>query len=140
VTARDLATGREQSIQVNPAGGLSKEEIDRMIAEADRMRKDDVRRRGLRLLRNRLEGLLYTNERVFKEFGSLLEAGIGEKVKEALERGRRVLDAEDAGILQEAIDAVENAARHLTEVMLMDPSRFLSGMGGGSALGGDSSS
>jgi molecular chaperone DnaK len=140
VTARDLATGREQSIQVNPAGGLSKEEIDRMIAEADRMRKDDVRRRELRLLRNRLEGLLYTNERVFKEFGSLLEAGIGEKVKEALEKGRRVLDAEDAGILQEAIDAVENAARHLTEVMLMDPARFLSGMTGGSSLGGDSNS
>ena len=140
VTARDLATGREQSIQVNPAGGLSKEEIDRMIAEADRMRKDDVRRRELRLLRNRLEGLLYTNERVFKEFGTLLEAGIGEKVKEALEKGRRVLDAEDAGMLQEAIDAVENAARHLTEVMLMDPARFLSGMTGGSSLGGDSNS
>jgi molecular chaperone DnaK len=141
VTARDLATGREQSIQVNPAGGLSKEEIDRMIAEADRMRKDDVRRRELRLLRNRLEGLLYTNERVFKEFGSLLEAAIGEKVKEALERGRRVLDSEDANQLQEAIDAVQSAARHLTEVMLMDPSRFLSGMGGGGpALDGGSGS
>ena len=47
VSARDLATGREQGIQINPAGGLSKEEIDRMIAEADRMRKDDVRRREL---------------------------------------------------------------------------------------------
>ncbi len=141
VTARDLATGREQSIQVNPAGGLSKEEIDRMIAEADRMRKDDVRRRELRLLRNRLEGLLYTNERVFKEFGSLLEAAVAEKVKEALERGRRVLDSEDAAVLQEAIDSVQGAARHLTEVMLMDPSRFLSGMtGGGPALDGGSSS
>ena len=43
-------------------------------------------------------------------------------------------------MLQEAIDAVENAARHLTEVMLMDPARFLSGMTGGSYLGGDSNS
>ena len=139
VTARDLATGREQSIQVNPAGGLSKEEIDRMIAEADRMRKDDVRRREIRLLRNRLEGLLYTNERVFKEFGSLLEARIVEKVKGALEHGRRVLDSEDAAVLHEAIDAVQDAARHLTEVMLIDPSRFLSGMGGRPLDGGGNS-
>ena len=139
VTARDLATGREQSIQVNPAGGLSKEEIDRMISEADRMRKDDVRRRELRLLRNRLEGLLYTNERVFKEFGSLLEAPIAEKVKGALEHGRRMLDAEEADVLTEAIEAVHGAARHLTEVMLIDPSRFLSGLGGAPSDGGGKS-
>ena len=139
VTARDLATGREQSIQVNPAGGLSKEEIDRMISEADRMRKDDVRRRELRLLRNRLEGLLYTNERVFKEFGSLLEAPIAEKVKGALEHGRRMLDAEETDVLTEAIEAVHGAARHLTEVMLIDPSRFLSGLGGAPSDGGGKS-
>jgi molecular chaperone DnaK len=138
-SARDLATGREQSIQVNPAGGLTKDEIDRMIAEADRMRKDDMRRREIRLLRNKLEGLLYTNERVFKEFGSLLEAQVIEKVKGALEHGRRVLDSEDATVLQEAIDAVQVAARHLTEVMLIDPSRFLSGMGGAPLDGGGNS-
>ncbi len=140
VTARDLATGREQSIQVNPAGGLSKEEIDRMIAEADRMRKEDVRRRDLRLLRNKLEGLLYTNERVFKEFGSLLEAAVGEKVKGALEHGRRVLDSDDQVVLQGAIDTVQGVARHLTEVMLTDPTRLLSGMGGESVDGGGNSS
>ncbi len=136
VTARDLATGREQSIQVNPAGGLSKEEIDRMIAEADRMRKEDMRRREIRLLRNKLEGLLYTNERVFKEFGSLLEAPINEKVKGALEHGRRVLESEDQAVLQSAIDAVQAVARHLTEVMLTDPTRLLSGMSGGATDGG----
>ncbi|MBZ5589583.1 MAG: molecular chaperone DnaK [Acidobacteriia bacterium] len=136
VTARDLATGREQSIQVNPAGGLTKEEIDRMIAEADRMRKEDMRRRELRLLRNKLEGLLYTNERVFKEFGSMLDGPIAEKVKGGLEHGRRVLDAEDTTVLQEAIDAVQIAARHLTEVMLTDPTRLISGMGGDPADGG----
>jgi len=130
VTARDLATGREQSIQVNPAGGLTKEEIDRMIAEADRMRKEDMRRRELRLLRNKLEGLLYTNERVYKEFGSMLDAQIAEKVKGGLEHGRRVLDAEDSTVLQGAIDAVQISARHLTEVMLTDPARLLTGMGG----------
>jgi molecular chaperone DnaK len=125
VTARDLATGKEQSIQVNPAGGLSKEEIDRMIQEADKNRAEDLRRREVRLLRNRLEGLLYTNERVFKEFGKALDPPTQEEVKEVLARGRRLLESEDTAVLQEAINSVQMAARHLTTVMLMDPTQLL---------------
>jgi molecular chaperone DnaK len=131
VTAKDLATGREQSIQVNPAGGLSKEEIDRMIAEADRHRRDDQRRKEVRLLRNRLEGLLYTNERVFKEFGKTLASDAQEEVKDVLSRGRRLLESEDPEVLQEAISSVQSAAKHLTQVMLMDPSQLLGMMGSG---------
>jgi len=127
VSAKDLATGKEQSIQVNPAGGLSKDEIDRMISEADRFRKEDTQRKKIRLLRNKLEGLLYTNERVFKEFGSLMDAETQGSVKEALERGRRVLDSEEPTVLTDATDAVQGAARHLTEVMLMDPTNLLKG-------------
>ncbi|MEW6336617.1 MAG: molecular chaperone DnaK [Acidobacteriota bacterium] len=133
VTAKDLATGREQSIQVNPAGGLSKEEIDRMIAEADRHRRDDLRRKEVRLLRNRLEGLLYTNERVFKEFGKTLASDVQEEVKDVLSRGRRLLESEDPDVLQEAISSVQSAAKHLTQVMLMDPSQLLGMMGSGSS-------
>ncbi|MFI5167507.1 MAG: molecular chaperone DnaK [Thermoanaerobaculales bacterium] len=139
VTARDLATGREQSIQVNPAGGLTKEEIDRMVAEADRHRKEDMRRRETRLLRNRLDGLLYTNERVFKEFGSLLEGAIGTQVGEALEQGRSVIDSENAEVLQQAINGIQAVARHLTEVMLMDPTHFLGGGGNEESQGGEGS-
>jgi len=57
---RDLATGKEQGIEVQPAGGLSKIEIDGLIAEADKYRSEDERRRTVRQLQNRLEGLLYT--------------------------------------------------------------------------------
>jgi molecular chaperone DnaK len=139
VTARDLATGREQSIQVNPAGGLTKDEIDRMITEADQHRRDDVRRRETRLLRNHLDGLLYTNERVFKEFGSLLEPEIRQIVGEALEQGRGVIDSEDAGALNEAIAGIQSVARHLTEVMLLDPARLLGGSGSSATGGGEAS-
>jgi molecular chaperone DnaK len=127
VTARDLVGGREQSIQVNPAGGLSREEVDRMIAEADQNRREDIRRKELRLLHNRLEGLLYTNERVFKEFGGMLENAVREEVKEELDRGRRLLESEDAALLQEAIATVSEAARHLAQVMFMDPRQYLAG-------------
>ena len=139
VTARDLATGREQSIQVNPAGGLTKEEIDRMVAEADRHRKEDKRLRETRLLRNHLDGLLYTNERVFKEFGNLLDAEVQTKVGDALDQGRRALESENADVLKQAIDGIQGIARHLTEVMLMDPTRFLGGHGSGESKEGQGS-
>ncbi len=129
VMAKDLVSGREQSIQVNPAGGLSREEIERMIADADQHRREDTKRKELHLLRNRLEGLLYTNERVFKEFGTLLDANAGQEVKDALERGRTLLGSDDSAVLQQGINAVNEAARHLTQVMLMDPKQFLSMLG-----------
>lgn len=125
VTARDQATGKEQSIEVNPAGGLSKEEIDRIIAEADRHRRDDLKRRELRLLKNRLEGLLYSNERVFKEFGKTLEADVRQEVHDALDVARRSLESEEPSILHEAIDRLQESSRHLTQVMLTDPANFM---------------
>jgi len=134
VTARDLATGKEQSIQVNPAGGLSKEEIDRMIQEADKNRADDLRRREVRTLRNRLEGLLYTNERVFKEFGKTLDSGTQDEVKEVLARGRRLIESEDTAVLQEAINSVQLAARALTAIM-MDPKNLVAVLGGSGSPG-----
>lgn len=140
VMARDLASNREQSIQVNPAGGLTKEEIDRMVQEADRFRKEDSRRKELRLVKNRLEGLLYTNERVYKEFGSLLDASTKETVKEALDSARRLLDSEDKGAIEMAIISVQEAARYLTQVMLMDPTGFLKGMGSDTEVEGDGKS
>ena len=138
VMAKDLVSGREQSIQVNPAGGLSREEIERMISEADQHRREDIKRKDMHLLRNRLEGLLYTNERVFKEFGNMLDATASQDVKDALERGRSLLDSEDTAVLQQGITAVNDAARHLTQVMLMDPKQFLAMLGREGSGGGAS--
>lgn len=128
VAARDSATGKEQSIQVSPASGLSREEIERLIAEADKYRRDDARRKEVKLLRNRLEGLLYTNERVYKEFGNALDTASREEVENTLAKGRRLLESDDPELLNQAIDSVQGCSRHLTEVMLVDPRQLLSGL------------
>jgi molecular chaperone DnaK len=121
VSARDLTTNREQSIEVNPAGGLSKIEIDSLIAEADKYRKDDEVRRETRQFQNRLEGLLYTNERVLREFGGNLSAEERDDVRSTLNRARKALTSEEKSVLQEAIFAVEEAAQVLTKVIMSDP-------------------
>jgi molecular chaperone DnaK len=127
VGARDLATGKEQSIEVNPAGGLSKDEIDSLIAEADKYRKDDRDHREIRELQNRLDGLLYTNERVVKEFGAGLSPEDREDVRATLNRARKATTSEERSVLEEAIYAVQDAAQILTQVIMLDPIAALGG-------------
>ncbi len=135
VSARDLATGKEQGIEVNPAGGLSKEEVEGLVAEAEKYRRDDEHRRSIRQLQNRLEGLLYNNERVLKEFGGSLSRDEKEKVRSTLNRARKALNSEDRSVLEEAILAVQDAAHIMTEVIMINPLTALRGPGSSPGLG-----
>jgi len=121
VGARDMATGKEQSIEVSPAGGLSKAEIDALIAEADMHRHDDQDRREIRMLQNRLEGLIHTNDRVFKEFGTSLAQVERDEVRSTLDRARKALANEERSVLEEAILAVQSIGQILTQVIMVDP-------------------
>jgi len=121
VGARDMATGKEQSIEVSPAGGLSKAEIDALIAEADMHRMDDQNRREIRLLQNRLEGHIHTNDRVFKEFGASLAQVERDEVRGTLDRARKALLNEERSVLEEAILAVQSTGQILTQVIMVDP-------------------
>jgi molecular chaperone DnaK len=129
VGARDLATGKEQGIEVQPAGGLSKLEIDGLIAEADKYRSEDERRRNVRQLQNRLEGLLYTNERVVREFGNSLSPEDRESVRATLNRARKAITSEERTVLEEAIAAVQDVSQTLTEVVMINPLAALGGIG-----------
>ena len=140
VSARDLATGKEQGIEVNPAGGLSRAEIDALIAEADKYRQDDQQRRGVRQLQNRLEGLLYTNERVMREFGGALSNDDREQVRSTLNRAKKALTSEDQSVLEEALLAVQDAAQILAQVIMYNPmAAFGAGAPGGGSAGDDES-
>jgi len=135
VGARDLATGKEQGIEVQPAGGLSKIEIDGLIAEADKYRSEDERRRNVRQLQNRLEGLLYTNERVVREFGNSLSPDDRESVRATLNRARKAITSEERTVLEEAIGAVQDVSQILTEVVMINPLAALGGSGSSDKAG-----
>ncbi len=121
VTARDQATGASQGVQINPAGGLTKDEIDRIIHEASEMQRVDASRRELRMLQNKLEGMIYTNDKVFKEFGKLLAEAERDKVGAVLARAKEHANAEDKQRINDAIFEMQAAARILTGVMLYNP-------------------
>src|SRR6266581_4218745 len=91
VTARDQATGQSTGVQINPAGGLSQEEIDRLVNEAAEHSRADAVRRDIRMLQNKLEGMIYTNEKVFREFGKLLNDEDRDKVQNVISLARNAL-------------------------------------------------
>ena len=118
VSARDLATGKAQGIQINPAGGLSQGEIDRIIKEASAFAEADHQRRELAQVRNRLEGMLASNERVLAEFGEALAADERERIEETLKRSREIASGDSREALNEAIFDMQGVSKVLTRVML----------------------
>jgi molecular chaperone DnaK len=118
VSARDMATNLSQSIQINPAGGLSEDEVSRLVLEADKNSQADVQRREVRQLKNRLEGLVYSNDRVFAQFKDMLAEGDAKKIQEALSHARQALNYEQRAQLEAAIYDLNTVSRTLSDVML----------------------
>ena len=131
VTALDQATGQSTGVQINPAGGLSKDEIDRIITDATEHARHDTARRETRLLQNKLEGMVYTNDKVFREFGKLLSEGDRERVQKIISAAKNSIASEDKQKLSDAIFELQSAARILTSVMLYNPMKTSSSDGGG---------
>jgi molecular chaperone DnaK len=118
VSARDMATNLSQSVQINPAGGLSREEVERLVEEADAHAHADRQRREMRQLKNRLEGLVYNNQRVFDQFREMLDDERRRKIHESLLQARVALSKEDRGELEVAMYDLNSISRMLSDVML----------------------
>jgi molecular chaperone DnaK len=118
VSARDLATNLSQSMQINPAGGLSEAEVRRLVEEANEHAQADGKRRELRQLKNRVEGLIYSNERVYTQFRGILPEASARRIHEVLLSARVALGNETQAELEAAMYDLNSVAQILSEVML----------------------
>ncbi|MAQ18682.1 MAG: molecular chaperone DnaK [Sandaracinus sp.] len=121
VTAKDLRTGRSQSIQVVASSGLSEEEVDRLVEEAGQYKESDAKRRELAELKNGAQSLVYTSQRAVDEMGEFVDAAIIAEVRldiEALE-GLMAENA-DAVAIREALQKLELSAYKIAEAMYGD--------------------
>jgi molecular chaperone DnaK len=128
VSAKDLGTGKAQSVIVQPTSGLSEAEIERFIAEADANRSADLAKKDLADLRNNAETLIYGTEHTLQEFGAKLDPQAREHVQTALDECKHAVEAEPDNLnrLRAVIDRLESEAHAL----------FLSLQGGGAEGGG----
>ncbi len=117
VSAKDLGTGKEQSIRITAPQKLSKEEIDRMIKEAEMYAEEDKKRRELAELRNKADNLVYTTEKSLKDFGGKISEAERKNIEEKLNNLKEILKRSDAKKeeIQKAMDELTQASYKLAE-------------------------
>ena len=117
VTAKDLRTGREQKIRVVASSGLTREQVDQIVAEAEKFKSSDARRKELADLRNTAAALLYTSEKAVVECVDLVPPEVLEPVKTDITKLKETLEAGDAIAIREALQALELSAYKIAESM-----------------------
>ncbi len=120
VAATDKATGREQQMRITPTSGLSQDEIDRIINEAESSAETDRVLRDRLALNNKLTSLVRNTQRAFLEFGALLSEEGQESGQSILLEGEAAIGSEEVGAIRLALDSVERLARQLTTAMMKE--------------------
>ena len=117
VAAKDRGTGKAQSIVIKSDSGLSKDDIERMVKDAELHAAEDHKRRELVDARNALDGLVYRTEKNLEELGGDVDAAISAEVKGAVEKAKAALDSDDADKLKTARNDLEQSAHKLSEAL-----------------------
>jgi molecular chaperone DnaK len=117
VTAKDLGTGREQKVRVVATSGLTKEQIDQLVGDADKYKDADSKRKELAELKNSANALLYTSERAVADFADLVAADLIEHVKADIATLKSTLESGDAIAIREALQTLELTSFKMAETM-----------------------
>ena len=117
VNAKDKGTGKEQQIRIQPSGGLSKDDIEKMVREAEQFSAEDKARRESVEARNQADGLVHSTERQLAEHGDKLAAEDKGAIETALADLRGVLDGGDAAEISAKTQALGMAAMKLGEAV-----------------------
>jgi len=136
VAAKDRATGREQSIKITGTSTLAKDEVERMVKEAERFAEEDRRKREAAEVRNRGDSVAYQTERMLKEVGQKVSADERQRVEAALKELRDALGGEDTERIRRATDALQQASYKLAEEMYKATAGAPTGSGSSSGAGG----
>jgi len=123
VSAKDMATGKEQSIQITASSGLGKEEIDKLIKDAELHAEDDKKKRELVEARNSADALIYSTEKSIKDLGDKVDAGTKSKVEAAIEPLKKAMEGEDTGEIKRLSEELTQASHKLAEAMYQQASQ-----------------
>ena len=117
VAAKDLGTGKEQSIRITASSGLSEEEIKKMVRDAEAHSAEDKKRKETVEARNQLDSLIYSTEKSLKEYGGDLDPSVKESIDEALKKAKEVLEGQDAEAMRKAAEHLSQSSHKLAEAM-----------------------
>jgi molecular chaperone DnaK len=139
VSAKDKASGKEQSIRIQASGGLSEADIQRMVREAEANAEEDRRRKELVEARNQADAAVYSTEKALKENESRIPADVKRQVEQAIADVKQNLTSEIAQTIRQATERLQQAASKIGEALSRAASQGVGGGGqGGSGDGGSS--
>ncbi|WP_299439778.1 molecular chaperone DnaK [uncultured Rhodospira sp.] len=137
VSAKDKATGKEQTIRIQASGGLSDEDIERMVREAEQNAEADKKRRELVDAHNQADGLIHTTEKTLAESGESIPAEDKAKIESDIAALREAMNGEDLDDIKAKTEALAQSSMKLGEAMYKAQQDAANAAGTGAAGGGD---
>ncbi|MFO7760973.1 MAG: molecular chaperone DnaK [Thermodesulfobacteriota bacterium] len=138
VSAKDLGTGKEQSIRITASSGLSEEEIEKMQQDAEKHAEEDKKRKELIEARNNADSLIYTTEKSLKEVGDKVDSETKSKVETAIEKLKKTMEGDDVQAIKADTEELSQVSHKLAEVMYSQASQQQAGGAAGEEAGGES--
>ena len=135
VSAKDKATGKEQSIQIKASSGLSDDEIDKMVKDAEAHAEEDRKFHELIDTRNQADGLIHATNKSLKELGDKVDAETKANVEREIENLKKAKEGDDLDAIKQATEALTQASHKLAELMYAQASQNQDGGAAGAAAG-----
>jgi molecular chaperone DnaK len=117
VSAKDLGTGKEQSIKITASSGLSEEEIEKLVKDAELHAEDDKKKRELIDARNMADSMIYTTEKSVKEVGDKLDDATKSNLEQAIENLKKAMEGEDTEEIKKLTEELTQASHKLAETI-----------------------
>jgi molecular chaperone DnaK len=140
VSAKDLGTGKEQSIRITASSGLSEDEIKKMQRDAEVHADEDKKRKELVETRNQADSLVYATEKTLRDLGEKVDAETKSKVEQEVASLKKIIEKGDnVDDMKKGIDSLTQASHKLAEIMYAQATKDQAGQqpGGGPETGGD---
>ena len=136
VSAKDKGTGKAQSVKIEQSGGLTKEEIEAKVRDAEAHAEEDARKRKLAEVHNKASTMVYDTEKLLKEHADKLDAGSKSAIEAAVAKVKEAANGEDVDAIESAIKDLETAAHALSKHMYEQAAQAGATGGPGAAPGG----
>jgi molecular chaperone DnaK len=117
VSAKDMATGKEQSIRIQASSGLSEEEIQKMTKDAELHAEEDKKQRQAAEVRNQADTLIYSTEKSLQELGDKVDTATKDQINDRIKDLRKAMEGSDSEAIKKAQDELMQASHKLAEMM-----------------------
>ncbi len=135
VSAKDMGTGKEQSIRITASSGLSEEEIKRMQKDAEAHADEDRKRKELVETKNQADSMIYATEKSMKDLGDKVDSETKGKVQTEIDSLKKLMESEDVEAIKKGLESLTQASHKLAEMMYAQATKDKAGEGAEGAAG-----